>query len=102
MSPIDAIDAKLIAQSALLTFLVRHAKANDPTFEEYARSLVDTALGQLLEELGPPPEKAITAREHFMELISTPAERNSGVGRGKERPKKLTLRRRFLNWLERG
>ena len=90
---------ELLAHSALLGLLVAAAAKADPGFREEAQAAFDTLLGQIMQS-DPHPSKQeareqnkIQARASFTRLLSLVEARAVPP---------LTLRRRFLNWLQKG
>jgi hypothetical protein len=93
------LHAMIMAHAVLLRVLVRHACLNNPKFADDARQLFDTFLGKSLMQDQPKDsalenELMVRARTNFMTILDQPMLVPD------TRP--LTLRRRFLNWLERG
>jgi hypothetical protein len=88
--------SRVVAHEAILIYLVKRAKVKDPDLGRSLQATFDTFLGENMEVL----EKAVGASEtaaesrKFFEAIVAPEELVA------VRPP--TLRRRFLNWLERG
>lgn len=93
------VRAQLNAHFTVLACLSVKRGADDPTFEDFVRSKVDTVLGKhLAESGGVPSELHGKIRRYVMEIIE-----NAKVSELEpQSPKRLTVRRRFLNWLERG
>jgi hypothetical protein len=94
---------RIFAYGVLLSLLVEKVKENDPTFEDQSRRSFDIYLGQYFAKVGSAGPMETAAREMFNTIISSPIRMTpQTVRRELERPRPRTLRRRFLNWLERG
>jgi len=98
----ENVYARLLAYSLLLGILVDKLKETDPNFEKNALGIFDRYLGHVVisGEIEAPDTLGIKAREIFVDTIKTPA--NYMARLPPPDPKKMTLRRAFLNWLERG
>jgi hypothetical protein len=84
--------AGMTAHMVMLMILVEYAKNTHPDFEQYAIREIDTYLGKKLTEDSTVSEGAHEFRTIFMQILSSKREREP----------KRSLRRRFLNWLQRG
>ena len=96
-----AIDKRVVAHEALLQLLLVREMLRDPHFADFLRKDFDSFLGRSVDE--PLFQKAdVTAdiRARFMDTVSV-AYRGVDILR-QEQAARLSLRRRFLNWLERG
>lgn len=102
---IELLGATIIAQTTLLTFLIEHTMKADPDFESYARRKLDAYLGWRLKETGESEELLGQARTIFGQIIDAAKEKTPyEVPKAISSPvkAKITLRRRFQNWLDRG
>jgi hypothetical protein len=86
----------MFAIAIILGIVVSRIKQGDPNFEMDARTAFDTFLGRLAAEGKAPVEYGAAAREMFMQIIEAPTAQL--VDRP-QAPGRLTLRRRFQNWL---
>jgi hypothetical protein len=86
---------ELAAHYTVLLVLCVKAGLADPAFEETVRRHVDITLGKrVVARGGIPDEREAKIREYVMDIIDV-AKMPPSL------PKKLTWRRRFLNWLAR-
>jgi hypothetical protein len=96
---LKSMQADIAAIEVVLVPLVESAVRDNPNFELDALREFDTVLGERLVKEGGPIEMDGKIRERVSFLIRT--EHRSDEATPAE-IKRLTLRRRFLNWLERG
>jgi hypothetical protein len=101
--PYARLRGESLAHAAALIVLIERAKEKDPDFVLAARELFDEFLGKQLVTSGGSKEElikeaTIAARSYFVNLMDAnlPAPKE-GV-----QESRLTFRRRFLNWLQRG
>jgi hypothetical protein len=101
---------KLKAHDLLLRHIAWECQRRDPQFAERLRKALDTALGALRAETYPSDldpfalEIDVKMRETVREILETIETATADVQKGlaAANVKPQTLRRRFLNWLERG
>jgi hypothetical protein len=105
-----AFYAKIDAHEVLLRLLVFELQRRDPQFAQRSRKAVDWVLGVLIDEH--PEDDPDTAeirsqirtkmRERLKEMFETTEEKVAESEKAIASLKSLTLRRRILNWFERG
>jgi hypothetical protein len=98
----DKVAAALSAFAMLLRSLIVYVEKSHPGFSEYLRHQVDVNLGKRLVDTGESSKLDEELRRIFRELVDGHPSFLEGGDVFKERPRKLTLRRRFLNWLQEG
>jgi hypothetical protein len=91
------LHAQLLAHYSVLVVLAYQKGLEDPTFEEFLRARVDTVLGRRLAKRDGVPHAIDAKVRNFVMEIAEAATFSQDLP--KKRP---TLRRRFLDWLERG
>jgi len=96
---VDMLRGDVIAHSVLVKMLILKVE-NEPEFVTRAYRLLDTALGMRAATGEPPEAFEIRAREYLARILGPVPE--LAAPSQSEAPKTRTLRRRFLNWLERG
>lgn len=88
--------AGMAAHACVLAILIEHLNESHPDLRGKIKSKIDTVLGKRFEQYGAASEYEKEFRRLVMQLgvheIQTDAE--------KPGPRKLTFRRRFLNWLQ--
>jgi len=67
---IEGTHGHLLAIEVLLSILVAKIKEIDPSFEDHARRVFDTHLGEHLERVGSPGSMEKVARQVFNAIIS--------------------------------
>ena len=104
-----AFYAKFNAHDILVRMLVAECQRRDPQFAERCRNAVDMALGRLRAENYPddlnPLAVAITAKTRTIirEILDVAESSDAEMRRALASINQpLTLRRRVLNWFERG
>jgi hypothetical protein len=90
---------EISAVEVVVVKLIELAIKNNPEFEKDVLREFDTVLGRRLAKRGTPSEVDGEIRGRVRFLIETPKLSHDVK---LTEIKKLTLRRRFLNWLERG
>lgn len=90
--------AATTAHRTLLKFIVREIQRTDPGFCDRVGGLVDTALGELLVEDGGPAPALADLRQHIRAILPPARNANSRMAQ----PKRTSLRKRFLDWLQAG
>ena len=89
------VAGNIFAITALTAFMVNRGSKSDPSFSDDARRWFDSYLGSTRgNENVLSAEARIQARAMFNDIV--------GSSRSDISVRKLSLRRRFLNWLERG
>jgi hypothetical protein len=94
----DDVDAQLLAHEILIGLLATRLQERDPRFIAGLRRDFDTVLGELAAKGHKADPFAVKCRAAMMTVlddIEMHATRKSAARR-------VTLRRRFLNWLEKG
>jgi hypothetical protein len=79
----------------LIGLLIEHAKAHDPEFSTKARERLDYVLGKYFIAADSPTELIAEIRAKVLAHLNDPSTLTSHRG-----IKRITLRRRFLNWLQ--
>jgi hypothetical protein len=103
-----AFYAKIDAHDTLIRLLVFEAQRRDPQFAERCRNGLDIALGRLRADSYPselnPLAGAITAKTRTIirEILDVAENADAELKRTLASVKPLTVRRRILNWFERG
>ena len=100
-SPFDMLGGAIAANTVLLSMFVSWASERDPNLEQQFIASFDDFLGRMHTEAGEEGQPAATemlveARKIFRTIVdnAVPLKETS-----QPRP---TLRRKFINWLERG
>jgi hypothetical protein len=91
------LSSLLLVQGALIGAVVLKIRESDPNFETQVANQVDQFFGMQLAETGLPNPIHAEARAMLDQLLKSIGQ--SEISSSKKR---LTWRRRFLNWLERG
>jgi len=100
--------AKINAHDILVRMLVVECQRRDPQFAERCRNALDIALGKLRAENYPsdldPLAVEITAKTRTIirEILDVAENADAEMRRVLASIKPVTLRRRILNWFERG
>lgn len=99
---IRELQERVIAHMILLRMLVSREKMNDDAFEKTARGTLDEMLGKFVaEKVNDRAEMDtmfVQVRKQFLNIMDVRIDMFAKAGSDKP----LTLRRRFLAWLERG
>jgi len=90
--------ASLVAE----IILVREAIKADRTFADRAKAQLDELLGEMAARGAVANEMMVSAREIFHVIIEAALEKEVRVENLPVQKNRKSLRRRFLNWLERG
>jgi hypothetical protein len=96
---VESLGAELFATEVMVTMLIQKAVENDPEFVTKALAALGTWLGQRAAKGEEAVSLAIKARKSFTNLLEASPEMR--LPSRPSPPKPLTLRKRFLNWLER-
>jgi hypothetical protein len=90
------VRAEVTAHFVVLIGLVRAKASEDPTFVDAVRKRIDTVLGKnVAERGGTPDEREALVRKYVMQMLEVKSSPPPPTVQ-----KKLTLRRRFLKWLD--
>jgi hypothetical protein len=103
MNP-DALRTALVAHQALIIFALARLIQYDPDFPQKAKKHFDTSLGKIFADH---PEFQTTPKSDILHqvrmLLHSTLDHAAGTATGvlnqSPAPVRLTLRRRFLNWL---
>jgi hypothetical protein len=79
----------------LIGLLIEHAKAHDQNFSTKARDRLDYVLGKYFITEGSPTEIIAAIRAKVLAQLNDPSTLTSH-----KEATRITLRRRFLNWLQ--
>jgi hypothetical protein len=103
-----AFYGKIDAHDILVRLLAFECQRHDPQFAERCRKALDTALGKLRAENYPndldPLAVEITGKTRTIirEILDVAENADAEMRKALASVKPLTLRRRILNWFERG
>ncbi len=103
-----AFYGKINAHDILVRMLAFECQRRDPQFAERCRNELDTALGKLTAQSYPseldPLAVEITAKTRTIirEILDVAENADAELRKAIASIKPLTLRRRILNWFERG
>jgi hypothetical protein len=92
----------LIAHGVLLALLVEHAKKVDAAFIASARKQFNTYLGTRVGKDSPLDNTILVEARAFFQEILEAVETPGPLEIDMPSAPKQTIRRKFLNWLERG
>jgi len=92
----------LAASLVTAIILMREAIKADRTFADRAKAQLDELLGEMAARGADATEMMVSARAIFHVIIETALEKEVRVEAGPGQTNSKSLRRRFLNWLERG
>jgi hypothetical protein len=102
----DQIDKRVVAHEALIQLLIVKEMLRDPHFADFLRKDFDSSLGiNIGEPMFQKTDVIADIRAIFMDTVSVASR---GVAKFRQtqatqtQAARLSLRRRFLNWLERG
>jgi hypothetical protein len=95
MSRQTVVAAMVVAQKAALLGILDNARKTDPGIDARIQGALDKVLGQRVASRGGPDEFDAEIRGQLASLLNARPEPVH------EQPR-ITLRRRFLNWLEAG
>ena len=91
------IEAELVAIGSIMHLVLAKLIRDDPRFEDAAQKHFDTYLGRIHGRQETDDEVATLARSRFLDYVKGTAPYAESY---LPPTKPLTLRRRFLNWLD--
>ena len=101
---VESVGATIMAHEGLLQALIAKAIQRDPQFQAFALKELHEYLGQTLNpdpSFAPHDAKLLSkARQSFINTLDAGAKIAETIS--PTSPMRLTLRRRFLNWLQSG